>query len=89
MTVAMPTKAPSLSGVGDAIRGGAGVWPGVAVLLVAAIVIEPRFFDLQNIDDTVTRASILGVVALGQVLVLLTGGIAVKAQNHRSPLLVV
>jgi ribose/xylose/arabinose/galactoside ABC-type transport system permease subunit len=52
-----------------------GVW--VAILLIAgvALVITPDFFRTGNLQDVLRRSSILGIVTMGQVLVLLTGGL--------------
>jgi ribose transport system permease protein len=53
----------------------AGAWPALLVLLAIAFVLEPAFFGSGNMSDVFRRASILGVVTIGQVLVLMTAGI--------------
>jgi ribose transport system permease protein/inositol transport system permease protein len=45
------------------------------VVLIAAAVISPVFVSQRNILNVVRQASILGVVAIGQTFVILTGGI--------------
>jgi ribose/xylose/arabinose/galactoside ABC-type transport system permease subunit len=52
-----------------------GVWVALALLAVAAVIVEPRFFQVGNLQDVLRRASILGIVTMGQVLVLLTAGL--------------
>jgi ribose/xylose/arabinose/galactoside ABC-type transport system permease subunit len=52
-----------------------GVWVALAVLAIAAAIIAPEFFSSSNLQDVLRRASILGIVTMGQVLVLLTGGL--------------
>lgn len=53
----------------------AGAWPALLVLLAVAFVLEPAFFGAANVSDVFRRASILGIVTIGQVLVLMTAGI--------------
>jgi hypothetical protein len=52
-----------------------GVWVAIAVLAVVAAIVAPEFFTSSNLQDVLRRASILGIVTMGQVLVLLTGGL--------------
>ncbi|MGH3443524.1 MAG: ABC transporter permease [Nitriliruptorales bacterium] len=52
-----------------------GVWPALALLLVVVAIAQPAFFGATNLQDVLRRASILGIVAVGQVLVLMTAGI--------------
>jgi ribose/xylose/arabinose/galactoside ABC-type transport system permease subunit len=40
-----------------------------------ALVTAPEFFGVANLQDVLRRASILGIVTMGQVLVLMTGGL--------------
>ncbi len=51
------------------------MWPALFVLLAIAFVVEPAFFGSGNLSDVLRRASILGVVTIGQVMVLMTAGI--------------
>jgi ribose/xylose/arabinose/galactoside ABC-type transport system permease subunit len=53
----------------------AGAWPALLLLLAIALVLEPAFFGSGNMSDVFRRASILGIVTIGQVLVLMTAGI--------------
>lgn len=52
-----------------------GIWVSILLLAMAALLFEPRFFLLGNLQDILRRASILGIVTMGQVLVLLTAGL--------------
>ena len=52
-----------------------GVWLALGALLVAALLTAPEFFGVANLQDVLRRASILGIVTMGQVLVLLTAGL--------------
>lgn len=52
-----------------------GVWVALGGLLVVALATAPEFFGLANLQDVLRRASILGIVTMGQVLVLMTGGL--------------
>jgi ribose transport system permease protein len=45
------------------------------VLLVAAGVVSPIFYRPQNIFNVLQQASVLGIVSVGQTLVILSGGI--------------
>jgi len=48
---------------------------GVAAVLVAAAVVTPDFFNRSNLTLVLFNAGLIGVTAIGQTLVLLTGGI--------------
>jgi ribose/xylose/arabinose/galactoside ABC-type transport system permease subunit len=52
-----------------------GVWLALATLLVVALLTAPEFFGVANLQDVLRRASILGIVTMGQVLVLMTAGL--------------
>lgn len=52
-----------------------GPWPFLIGLLVAALIFEPNFFQPNNLQDILKKASILGIVTTGQLLVMLIGGI--------------
>jgi ribose transport system permease protein len=47
----------------------------LVVLLVAAGVVSPIFYRPQNIFNVLQQASVLGIVSVGQTLVILSGGI--------------
>lgn len=52
-----------------------GIWVAIILLAIVALLFEPRFFAVSNLQDILRRASILGIVTMGQVLVLLTAGL--------------
>jgi ribose/xylose/arabinose/galactoside ABC-type transport system permease subunit len=52
-----------------------GVWVALAVVLVVGIVAVPNFATAANADAILRQGAVLGVVALGQTFVVLTGGI--------------
>lgn len=52
-----------------------GIWVSLAILFVAALVTAPEFFGVANLQDVLRRASILGIVTMGQVLVLIAAGL--------------
>jgi ribose/xylose/arabinose/galactoside ABC-type transport system permease subunit len=52
-----------------------GVWLALAILLLVALLTAPEFFGVGNLQDVLRRASILGIVTMGQVLVLMTAGL--------------
>ncbi len=52
-----------------------GIWVALLLLALAAAIFEPRFFRVANLQDVLRRSSILGIVTMGQVLVLLTAGL--------------
>lgn len=51
------------------------VWIAVIVLYVIAGLISPAMFQVSQVINILQVASFLGVIALGQVIVVLTGGI--------------
>jgi ribose/xylose/arabinose/galactoside ABC-type transport system permease subunit len=52
-----------------------GIWVSLALLSVVALVTAPEFYGVGNLQDVLRRSSILGIVTMGQVLVLLTAGL--------------
>lgn len=52
-----------------------GVWPALVLLLVLLAVTEPGFFRAGNLENVLQLSAILGIVTVGQVLVLMTAGI--------------
>lgn len=59
-----------------AVRSGLAAWVIVAVLVVGLTVVEPAgFWAAANLASVLTGTVVLGLVALGQYLVVLTGGI--------------
>ena len=69
---AVPTR--SLAAWSRAL-GTYGVWVALGGLAVVAFLTAPAFFGAGNLQDVLRRASILGIVTMGQVLVLLTAGL--------------
>jgi ribose/xylose/arabinose/galactoside ABC-type transport system permease subunit len=52
-----------------------GVYLGLAALLAVSAVVSPQSFNPQDLLNLAKQASGLGIVAIGQTLVILTGGI--------------
>lgn len=52
-----------------------GVWLALVVAMVVGIVAVPNFASAANAEAVLQAAAVLGVVALGQTFVVLTGGI--------------
>jgi ribose/xylose/arabinose/galactoside ABC-type transport system permease subunit len=52
-----------------------GVWIALGALLIVALLTAPEFYGVGNLQDVLRRASILGIVTMGQVLVLMTAGL--------------
>jgi ribose transport system permease protein len=62
----------------DSIRGQLARYApliGLAVALLAAALVTPEFYSGTNLVNVLRQAAILGIVAIGQTFVLLTGGI--------------
>lgn len=57
------------------LRSVGAVWIAVIVLYVIAGLISPAMFQTGQVVNILQVASFLGVIALGQVIVVLTGGI--------------
>jgi ribose transport system permease protein len=51
------------------------VWAAITALLIVAAITAPEFFRVSNLQDILRRSSILGIVTMGQVLVLMTAGL--------------
>ena len=52
-----------------------GVYLGLVALLVVSAVVSPKSFNAQDLLNLAKQASGLGIVSIGQTLVILTGGI--------------
>lgn len=52
-----------------------GVWAALLVTLLVGVALVPNFGTAANADAILRQAAVLGVVALGQTFVVLTGGI--------------
>jgi ribose transport system permease protein len=60
------------------LRGLGRVWMPLAILaamLVITAIFSPDFFQVRNVLNVTRQASIVGVIAVGMTLVILTGGI--------------
>lgn len=53
----------------------AGVLAALAAVFAVFTALEPSFFSVENLSEIVVQSSIIGVVALGMTLVVVTGGI--------------
>ncbi|PIV73420.1 MAG: hypothetical protein COW55_13160 [Rhodobacteraceae bacterium CG17_big_fil_post_rev_8_21_14_2_50_65_11] len=69
------TGAGSLAAAGRGLRALRAVWIAVALLYVISGLISPSMFQVGQVLNILQVAAFLGVVALGQVIVILTGGI--------------
>lgn len=72
------TPLPARAGVRPDVRdliARLGVWVALLVTLVVGIVAVPNFATTANADAVLRQGAVLGVVALGQTFVVLTGGI--------------
>jgi ribose transport system permease protein len=65
----------SSSSVARMLRGKSGVYLGAVAIVVFAGFYSPSFVNPSNLVDLARRASYLGVVAVGQTFVILTGGV--------------
>jgi ribose transport system permease protein len=54
------------------------VWAAIILLAAVAGALAPEFFRVENLQDVLRRSSILGIVTMGQVLVLMTGGLDIS-----------
>jgi ribose transport system permease protein len=71
--VAVPlVRRPRLSTSGGRV---AGVLAALAAVFAVFAVLEHSFLSLENLSEIVVQSSIIGVVALGMTLVVVTGGI--------------
>lgn len=47
----------------------------LVILVVSLSIIEPRFLMPANIENVLSQVMVLGLIAIGQTFVILTGGI--------------
>lgn len=77
--VALPGAPSGLQSVGQALWRSRGRIPGPALGLVAIVIImsllSRYFFTLTNLSNILTQISAIGVMAVGETLVIITGGI--------------
>ena len=78
MKTALPRVAPPRPSPPFNLRAVAGeysTWILLLVLIAIGTAVTPLFFSVQNFIDVLQQSSIIGVMAVGQFLVILTGGI--------------
>ncbi len=63
------------SALGRTLKSFGAVWIAVALLYVVSGLISPSMFQVSQVVNILQVASFLGVIALGQTIVILTGGI--------------
>ncbi len=71
----MPRRLPVRTVLMRAIRAAGAVWLAVIGLYVVSGLISPAMFQWSQVLNILQVASFLGVIALGQTIVVLTGGI--------------
>ena len=52
-----------------------GIWTALAIAILIAGAIAPRFLSAANLHDLLSAMSVLGIVSIGQTVVILSGGI--------------
>lgn len=57
------------------------VYGVIVVLLIVANIIKPGFLSSTNISNLLRQGAFLGIVCIGQTLVILTGGIDISVDN--------
>lgn len=62
-----PRRLISLAGLGPLL--------GLALLATAATLLNPRFLSLDNVFNVLTRTAFIGIIAVGQTFVIISGGI--------------
>lgn len=60
---------------GIQLQASAIIWLAVAALLILSYLVSPNFVDASHLLNVARQASALGVLAIGQTYVLITGGI--------------
>jgi ribose transport system permease protein/inositol transport system permease protein len=69
---------PMLRARGDRrnrILSAAAIWVVLAILIAAAALVSPNFLTTRNLTVLLKQAAPLGILAVGQTIVILTGGI--------------
>jgi ribose transport system permease protein len=73
------------AGLARIARSGLAAWIIVALLIVALTIADPgAFWTTRNLANVLTATVVLGLVALGQNLVVLTGGIDLSVGSAAS-----
>jgi ribose transport system permease protein len=76
MTVALPDAGVvSRRRLESFMAAGGMVWTLVGVLMLIAAIVSPDFRTVANLSNISRQAVVLSIVALGQFLVVLTGGV--------------
>jgi ribose transport system permease protein len=76
VTAAVAAAPPSRLSLASLARNGAAVWIVVAVVVLGLTVVDgARFWAPANVANVLTATVVLGLAALGQHLVVLSGGI--------------
>jgi ribose/xylose/arabinose/galactoside ABC-type transport system permease subunit len=52
-----------------------GIWAALGIAAVTATAVAPRFLSVANLHDLMSAMSVLGIVSVGQTVVILSGGI--------------
>ena len=52
-----------------------GIWAALGIAILTAAVSAPRFLSAANIHDLMSAMAVLGIVSVGQTIVILSGGI--------------
>lgn len=68
------TEGGGLSGLLDIVRN-SGIYLALGVLLLVSAVVQPASVTPTHLLDVTRQASALGIVGIGQTLVILTGGL--------------
>ncbi|MCQ5128631.1 ABC transporter permease [Butyricicoccus faecihominis] len=55
-----------------------GIYIAFVIICIVFAFLNPDFFSLGNIQNILIQASVIGIVAIGQTLVILTGGIDIS-----------
>jgi ribose/xylose/arabinose/galactoside ABC-type transport system permease subunit len=72
--VAPVVGAPRSEAIAEAVRQ-YGVFVALAFAIVFGVIAVPNFATLANLDAILRQVAVLGIVALGQTFVILSGGI--------------
>lgn len=59
---------------GRVLLGRAGVVPALGLLILVGALTSPNFLTVPNFRDVLTTGSVVGVLAIGEALVILAGG---------------
>lgn len=75
-------RLPSRPGVLDRVdRSTVAIWLALLVLCIGVGLVRPSFWDANNLSNILRQASVLGLVALGQSIVVLAGGIDLSVEG--------